>query len=312
MGITQELASLVPQRETLLTIGVFDGIHLGHCYLLKNLIQRAKEEDLLSGVVTFDPHPQSVLHPYNQLPWLSNLKNRVKSLQELGINLVAVLSFTPEVSQLGARQFISLLKKYLRMRGLMTGPDSALGKGREGNADLLCSLGQEMGFSVETIAPFTVDGEIVSSTLIRQALAQGNMIKVENLMGHRFCLVGKVITADKRGGALGFPTANLDVQAEQALPGNGVYATVTQVGGKQFASATNVGTRPTFEEDAKWVETHLLNYEGDLYGREIRIEFVQKLREELRFTSPEKLRAQIGKDIREVEALIEAKGLLRI
>jgi riboflavin kinase/FMN adenylyltransferase len=301
---------LVPQRETLLTIGVFDGIHLGHCYLLKNLIQRAKEEDLLSGVVTFDPHPQSVLHPHNQLPWLSNLKNRVKSLQELGINLVAVLSFTPEVSQLGARQFISLLKKYLRMRGLMTGPDSALGKGREGNADLLCSLGQEMGFSVETIAPFTVDGEIVSSTLIRQALAQGNMIKVENLMGHRFCLVGKVITADKRGGVLGFPTANLDVQ--QALPGNGVYATVTQVGGKQFASATNVGTRPTFEEDAKWVETHLLNYEGDLYGREIRIEFVQKLREELRFTSPEKLRAQIGKDIREVEALIEAKGLLRI
>lgn len=312
MGITQELASLVPQRETLLTIGVFDGIHLGHCYLLKNLIQRAKEEDLLSGVVTFDPHPQSVLHPHNQLPWLSNLKNRVKSLQELGINLVAVLSFTPEVSQLGARQFISLLKKYLRMRGLMTGPDSALGKGREGNADLLCSLGQEMGFSVETIAPFTVDGEIVSSTLIRQALAQGNMIKVENLMGHRFCLVGKVITADKRGWVLGFPTANLDMPAQQALPGNGVYATVTQVGGKQFASATNVGTRPTFEEDAKWVETHLLNYEGDLYGREIRIEFVQKLREELRFTSPEKLRAQIGKDIREVEALIEAKGLLRI
>jgi riboflavin kinase/FMN adenylyltransferase len=312
MGITQELANLVPRKETFLTIGVFDGIHLGHRYLLKKLIQRAREENLLSGVVTFDPHPQSVLHPHDQLPWLTNLENRVKSLQELGINLVAVLSFTPEVSQLGAQQFISLLKKYLKMRGLMMGPDSTLGKGREGNTDLLHSLGQEMGFSVETIAPFTVDGEIVSSTLIRQALTQGSMEKVENLLGHRFYLTGRVITGGKRGEALGFPTANLDVQAEQALPGNGVYATVTQMGGKQFASATNVGTRPTFDEGVKLVETHLLNYEGDLYGREIRIEFVQKLREELRFTSPEKLREQMGNDIREVEALIEAKGLLRI
>lgn len=312
MGIAQELAKLVPTRETFLTIGVFDGIHTGHCYLLKNLMRRAEEKNLLSGAVTFDPHPQSVLHPHNQLPWLSDLKNRVKSLKELGINLVAALSFTPEVSQLSAREFVSLLKKYLRMRGLMIGPDFALGRGQEGDANLLRSLGQEMEFSVETIPPFTVDGEIVSSTLIRQALAQGNMTKVEKLMGRHFYLVGKVITSGKRGRALGFPTANLDMQAQQALPSNGVYATVAQVDGKQFASATNIGTRPTFREGEKWVETHLLNYKGDLYGKEIRIEFVQKLREELCFASPEELRAQIGKDIQEVEALSKAKGLLKI
>ena len=304
MGIVEELANLAPTRETLLTIGVFDGIHTGHRYLLENLMRRAEEKNLLSGAVTFDPHPQSVLYPHNQLPWLSDLKDRVNTLKELGINLVAVLSFTPEVSQLSAREFVSLLKKYLRMRGLMIGPDFALGRGREGNADLLRSLGQEMGFSVEIMPPFTVDGEVASSTLIRQALARGDMGKVEKLMGRHFYLVGKVITAGKRGRALGFPTANLDMPAQQALPGNGVYATVTQVDGKQFASATNIGTRPTFREGEKWVETHLLNYKGNLYGKEIRIEFVQKLREELCFTSPEELRTQIGKDIGEVKATL--------
>jgi len=304
MRIIQELASLSPQKETLLTIGVFDGIHLGHQYLLRNLMQRAREEGLLSGVVTFDPHPQSVLHPHRQLPWLITLRNRIKMIEELGINLVALLSFTPELSQLSAREFTGLLKKYLRMRGLMVGPSSAFGKGREGNAEVLSSLGLEMGFSVETLPPFTIDGEIVSSTLIRQALAKGDMARVQKLMGRRFCL--------KRGQSLGFPTANLDVQAEQALPRNGVYATVTDVGGKQFASATNIGTRPTFKQDRKWVETHLINYEGNLYGREINIAFVQKLREELRFTSPEELRAQIAKDIQRVEALMQSRDPQRI
>jgi riboflavin kinase/FMN adenylyltransferase len=308
MGIAQERTSLAPRRETLLTIGVFDGIHTGHRFLLRNLTQRAMEKNLLSGVVTFDPHPQSVLYPHNQLLRLSDLKDRVKSLKELGINIVAVLPFTSEVSQLSAREFVSLLKTYLRMRGLMIGPDFALGRGREGNASLLRSLGQEMEFSVETVPPFTIDGEVVSSTLIRQALAQGNMTRVGKLMGRHFCLQGEVVTTDKRGRTLGFPTANLDMPAQQALPGDGVYATVSQVDGKRFASATNIGTRPTFGENKKWVETHLLNYKGDLYGKEIRIEFVQKLREEQRFTSPEELRTQIEKDILQAETIL-AKDL---
>lgn len=304
MRIAQELAKLVPQRETLLAVGVFDGVHAGHRYLLENLKRQAKKKNLLSGVVTFNPHPQSVLHPYSQLPWLNDLKDRVKSLQELGLDLVAVLSFTPEASKLSAREFITLLKRYLKMRGLMVGPDFALGRGREGDTNLLRSLGKEMEFSVETIPPFTVDGEIVSSTLIRQALAQGNMTKVEKLMGRHFYLVGKVITATKRGRALGWPTANLDIESQQTLPSNGVYATVAQVDGKQFASATNIGTRPTFGEGEKAVETHLLNYEGDLYTKEISIEFLQKLRDEQHFATPEKLKAQIRKDIREVETIL--------
>jgi riboflavin kinase/FMN adenylyltransferase len=309
MEIEQELANVVPQGESLLTIGVFDGVHAGHRHLLRKLQQRAAERKLLSGVVTFNPHPQSVLHPHEQLPWLSNLEDRVRALEELGVNIVAVLTFTPKVAQLSAREFMSLLKKHLKMRGIMVGPDFALGRGGEGNINLLRALGCEMDFSVEALRPYTINGEVVSSTLIRQTLAQGDMRRVEMLMGHYFYLRGKVITSDKRGRALGFPTANLDIEPQQALPGNGIYATIAQVDvaqvhGKRFPSATNVGTRPTFGEGKKMVETHLIQYKGDLYGKEIRVEFVQKLRDEQRFPSPKELMIQIGKDIHEVEAIL--------
>jgi riboflavin kinase/FMN adenylyltransferase len=304
MEIEQELANIGPQGETLLTIGVFDGVHAGHRYLLETLQQQAAEKNLLSGVVTFNPHPQSVLHPHNQLLWLSDPEDRVKSLQKLGINLVAVLTFTPEVAQLSAQEFTSLVKKHLRMRSIMVGPDFTLGRGQEGNIHLLRALGREMKFSVEVIPPYTINGEVVSSTLIRQALTQGDMGKVRRLMGHYFQIGGKVIASDRRGRILGFPTANLDIKPQQALPGNGIYATITQVDDKQFPSATNIGTRPTFGEGEKNVETHLLNYKGDLYGKEIRVEFMQKLRDEQRFPSSEELKAQIRKDIREVDAIL--------
>jgi len=308
MEIEQELANINPQGETLLTIGVFDGVHAGHRYLLKKLQQRAAEKNLLSGVVTFNPHPQSVLQPHNQLPWLNSLEDRVKAFRELGINIVAVLTFTPKVAQLSAREFISLIKKQLRMRGIMVGPDFTLGRGGEGNINLLRALGREMKFSVEVIPPYTINGEIVSSTLIRRALAQGDMRKVERLMGRHFHLRSKVITSDKRGRVLGFPTANLDIRPQQALPGNGIYATIAQVDGKQFPSATNIGIRPTFGEGEKTVETHFLDYKGNLYGKDIRLEFVQKLRDEQRFPSSKELKVQIEKDVREVEAIL-AKDL---
>ena len=308
MEIEQELSNITPQGETLLTIGMFDGVHAGHRYLLEKLHQRAAEKNLLSGVVTFNPHPESVLHPHNQLPWLSSLEDRIKAFQELDINIVAVLTFSPKVAQLSAREFVSLVKKQLRMRGIMVGPDFTLGRGREGNISLLHALGREMQFSVEVIPPYTIDGEIVSSTLIRQALVQGDMRRVERLMGRYFHLGGKVTTSDKRGRVLGFPTANLDIKPQQALPDNGIYATIAQVDGKQFPSATNIGIRPTFGEGEKTVETHLLNYKGDLYGKDMRLEFVQKLRDEQRFPSPEELKVQIEKDVREVEAIL-AKDL---
>jgi len=304
MGIEQELVNIAPERETLLTVGVFDGVHAGHRYLIKRLNQQAQENGLLSGVVTFNPHPQSALHPHSRLPWLSSLEDRIKSLRELGVGLVAVLSFTPDVAQLSAREFVALLKKYLKMNSLIICPDLALGRKREGAANLLGALGQEMGFNMAVMCPFTVNGEIASSSLIRQALAQGDMIKVERLMGRYFTLSAKVISTDKRGRVLGFPTANLDIKPGQALPNNGVYGTITGVDGKQFASATNIGTRPTFGNSEKTVETHLLAYEGDLYGKELEVKFICKLRDEKRFASPEELKTQIEEDVKKVRTIV--------
>ena len=299
-----ELASAAPQRESLLTIGVFDGVHAGHRYLLNKLRQRAAEKNLLSGVVTFNPHPQSVLHPGKHLPWLNSLEDRIEAFRNLGIDIIAVLTFTPEVAQLGARDFMYLLKEYLKMEGIVVGPDFALGRGKEGNIEALQTLGTEMDFTVEVVPAFTVDGEVVSSTRIRQALTQGDMKKIRDLMGRHFFLRGKVITSDKRGRTLGFPTANLEVSRQQALPGNGIYATITQVDDKRFRSATNIGTRPTFGEGKRTVETHLLGFKGDLYDREIRVEFVQKVRDELRFPSAEELKVQMKEDVREVETIL--------
>lgn len=304
MEIEWELASAAPQRESLLTIGVFDGVHAGHRYLLNKLRQRAAEKNLLSGVVTFNPHPQSVLHPGKHLPWLNSLEDRIEAFRNLGIDIIAVLTFTPEVAQLGARDFMYLLKEYLKMEGIVVGPDFALGRGKEGNIEALQTLGTEMDFTVEVVPAFTVDGEVVSSTRIRQALTQGDMKKIRDLMGRHFFLRGKVITSDKRGRTLGFPTANLEVSRQQALPGNGIYATITQVDDKRFRSATNIGTRPTFGEGKRTVETHLLGFKGDLYDREIRVEFVQKVRDELRFPSAEELKVQMKEDVREVETIL--------
>ncbi len=304
MGIEQELANVTPQGETLLTIGVFDGVHAGHRYLLEELQERASRRNLLGGVVTFNPHPQSVLHPHNKLPWLTSLEDRVGVFRSLGISVVAVLTFTPKVAELSAREFISLLKRHLGMHGILVGPDFALGKSKAGNINLIRALGNEMEFSVYVVPPFRIDGEIVSSTLIRRTLAEGDMRKVTKLMGRRFYLEGKVTTREKRGRVLGFPTANLDIKPQQALPGNGIYATIAYVEGKHFHSATNIGVRPTFGSGEEMVETHLLNYKGNLYDKSIRIEFIQKIRDEQRFPSSEELKTQIEKDIREVEAIL--------
>ncbi|MDY7018650.1 MAG: riboflavin biosynthesis protein RibF, partial [Chloroflexota bacterium] len=242
------------------------------------------------------------------LPWLTDVEEKVKLLYETDMDWVAVISFTLELAQLRAREFIPLLKNYLKMQSLLVGPDFTLGRNREGNIDLLRSLGQEMNFNVEAIAPFTRDGEMISSTLIRQALAQGDMTKVERLMGRHFYVISKIITADQRGHVLGFPTANLDIPSQQALPDNGVYATIAHVDGQIFASATNIGIRPTFGNNKKTVETHLLNYAGNLYGKKLKIEFVQKLREEHNFASPEELKTQISKDIRQIEIILSRES----
>ena len=306
MQVEEELAQLSPSKDMLFAIGVFDGVHLGHKHLLSQLTERARQEDWLSGVITFRQHPQAVLSPQTKLPCLTDLAQRVRLLKEEGIDAVITLSFTPELAQLGTRQFVGLLKKYLRMRGLVIGPDFALGRNREGDVDTLCALGKEMDFSVTVVPPLVIDSEMVSSTAIRNALAEGNMKGVASLLGRPFSLHGLVVTGVGRGAELGFPTANLDVDPQQALPPDGVYATWAYIDDSAYQTMTNIGRRPTFDNGEHTVEVYLLDYHGDLYGQELRIDIVERLRNEERFDTADELKKQVAEDVKQGRAILNS------
>jgi len=308
MQVEEELAELSPEKDMLLTIGVFDGVHLGHKYLLSQLTECARQQDLLSGVVTFRQHPQEVLSPQTRLPFLTDLAERTNLLKSEGIEAIVTLSFTSELAQLSARQFVSLLKRYLRMRGLVIGPDFTLGRNRAGNIDSLRTLGQDMNFTVTVIPPIMINGEVVSSTAIRNALANGDMKKVLNLAGHPFSLSGRVTSGAGRGLDLGFPTANLDIVPEQALPADGVYATWAYIDGKAFKSMTNVGKHPTFGGSQRIVEVYVLDYHSDLYRHELKIDIMARLRSEERFDTVDELKKQITEDIKQGRAILNSRG----
>lgn len=305
----EELTRHSPGKDTLLTIGVFDGVHLGHKYLISQLVEFAGTRDLLPGVVTFRQHPQEVLFPQTKLPFLTDLEERSRLLEKEGVALVVPLSFTREWAELGARRFVELLMKHLRMRGLVIGADFALGRGREGDTEALRLLGREMSFSVDVVPAVKLNGEVVSSTVIRQALAEGDMAKVRRMVGRDFSLHGRVVTGVGRGAGMGIPTANLDIDPEHAIPLDGVYATRAYIDGRSYHSMTNIGRNPTFGNSERGVEVYIIDYSGDLYGREVRIDIVERLRDEERFSSAEELKKQIAEDVKKGKAILDARGV---
>ena len=308
MVVEAELARFSPDKDMLLTIGVFDGVHLGHKDLISQLVAQARQQDLLSGVVTFRQHPQEVLQPQTRLPFLTDLTERSNLLKGEGVAVIIPLTFTAESAQLSARQFVDLLKKYLRMRGLVIGPDFALGRNREGNASTLCTLGKEMGFSVMVVPAVMINGEVVSSTAIRKALADGDMKKVRSLAGRPFSLHGQVVTGAGRGIALGFPTANLDIAPEQAVPADGVYATWAYIDGRTYPSMTNIGQNPTFNDRKRAAEVYVVDYQSDLYGHELKIDIVERLRDEKKFNTVAELKKQIAEDVKRGKAILNSEG----
>ena len=308
MPVEEELARLSPEKDTLLTIGVFDGVHLGHKYLISQLKEHARRQNLLAGVVTFRQHPQEVLSPQTKLPFLTDLDERTNLLKNEGVDTIITLSFTREFAQLSAREFVSLLQKHLRMRGIVIGPDFALGQNREGNANTLRTLGHDMNFSVTVVPPIMINDEVASSTAIRKALANGDMKKVHQLIGRSFSLHGRVITGAGRGAELGFRTTNLNIDPEQALPADGVYATWAYVDDKAYQSMTNIGKRPTFGNSERIVEVYLLNYHGDLYGHELKIDIIERLRDEKQFDTAEELKKQIMEDVNQGRAILNPGG----
>jgi riboflavin kinase/FMN adenylyltransferase len=307
--VEEELAKFSPEKDTIVTIGVFDGVHLGHKELISELLKQAGEKNLFSAVVTFRQHPEYMLLSKTKLPYLTDIKTRITLLKNEGIDIIVPLSFTKELAGLDARRFIGLLQEHLRMRGMVIGSDFALGKAREGDKDNLRKLGKELGFSVTVVPPLEINGEVVSSTTIRKAMAEGNMEKVRKLTGRYFSLHGKVVTGAGRGEGLGFPTANLNVNSGQALPPDGVYAGLAHINGEIYQTMTNIGKDPTFGGNERTVEAYLLDYHGDLYGYELTVDFVAKLRNEKKFASADDLKKQVAEDVRQGKSILESTGV---
>ncbi len=291
-----------------LSIGVFDGVHLGHQALIAETVRQANEINALAGVVTFAGHPRQVLGKHKELPHLTSLEQRTKLLEAAGIDRVIKLSFTKELASLPAGDFIGLLIKFLSMKSLVVGPDFALGKGREGNIEALKKLGKTLEFRVTVVPPRLKNGHKVSSTLIRKAMAESNMALVHDLLGRYFSLEGKVERGEGRGATLGIPTANLEIVPGQALPADGVYATIACIENKPIPSITNIGTRPTFGGGRRTVETHLLDFSGQLYGQVLEIAIIEQIRPEQKFATAGELLIQIKEDIAEARRILDKTG----
>ena len=297
------------QRPTVLTLGVFDGLHLGHQLIMRTVVERARAIGAVPTAITFDPHPRSVLHPESSPPLLQTLDQKVEGFGVLGIEQTIVVRFTEEFSRIRAEEFLDdVVKDRLQAREVYLGKGFAFGHNREGNIELLQRLGEQLGFVAGEVPEVRLRGQRVSSSKVRDLLARGRVNLARRMLGRPYGVEGRVIRGNERGHTLGFPTANLHPQ-NRVIPANGVYVTGTLIDGQWRRSVTNIGTRPTFESGTEpSVETFVMNWSGDLYGDVIRVRFLYRLRDEKKFASLESLKAQIEKDVARADDYFERAG----
>ncbi len=291
----------VRQRLTrpVVTIGNFDGVHRGHQALLAKSRERAQAIDGTSMAMTFEPHPMRVLRPAANLPLITPLPQKLELIARQGIEVTLCIRFDEHFAQLSADDFVDkLLVQRLGVAEVVVGYNFNFGKKGLGDTELLKTKAQNHGFQVHVVGPVMVGGRPVSSTRVRQVVAECDLTAARRLLGRHYCIAGRVISGHGRGGRLlGFPTANLKVM-DELLPGSGVYAVLVETdGGELLQGVTNIGSNPTFADGGLNVETHLLDFKGDLYGRDIRLHFVEYLRPERKFASPAELAEQIGRDV---------------
>jgi riboflavin kinase/FMN adenylyltransferase len=281
------------------TIGSFDGVHLGHQSLIKQLVEQAHAVGELAVVVTFWPHPATFFQRAPLAYALTSPVERRDLLTSLGVDGVLTLTFDKALANLDAEAFLGELREQVDMTRLLVGPNFALGKGRGGDAKTLVEIGKNMGFNVTVVEPLVSGGEMVSSSLIRLDLSASKVRKATEKLGRPYSLSGKIVHGEHRGTRLGVPTANLELLPERLIPANGVYATRAWLDGKTYIAATNIGVRPTFENPlpAPRVEPHLLDIQEHLYGQDLKLEFIEFLRPEVKFESSDALVAQIQLDI---------------
>lgn len=299
MKVHHNIDEFFTNLQVVLTQGTFDGVHYGHQQILKKLVADAKDVDGESVLLTFYPHPRLVLYPNdNDLKLLSTLNEKIALVEELGVDHLVVLPFTKELSRLSPEMFVrSILVDRLKVSKLIIGYDHRFGRNREGSLQDMQGFAREYGFELEEIRAQDIDDCIVSSTKIRNALLAGNVMEAENLLGRPYSISGVVVHGTKQGKLLGYPTANIEVNSEYKLiPANGVYAVKIKLADRIYGGMLNIGDNPTFI-DKKWsIEVHIFEFQKDIYNQTVEISFIQKMRDELKFASKEKLIQQLKLD----------------
>jgi len=293
-------------ERTVVTIGNFDGVHLGHREIFRRVIREAQRLRALSTVVTFDPHPLKVLAPEQAPRLLNTAEEKERLIRASCIDLLVILPFDQRLAAMEPEDFVrDVLVGRLRVAKLIVGHDYAFGRGRKGDVGFLLQAGERHGFAVEQMAPIMYEGQVFSSTLVRRCLGAGDVRGVVALLGRHFNLEGRVVKGANRGRKLGFPTANL-LTDKEILPRPGVYAVKVKLDETCYDGVMNIGFNPTFGLERISLEVHLLDFSGDLYGRSLRVYFVDRLRDELVFSSAGELAAQIRRDIGEARRILAA------
>lgn len=305
MATATELSSLKPNADTYLAVGKFDGVHLGHHHLLAPMVRSARDAGARSAVITLHPNPVEVLAPSRHVEYLVTIDARVKWLSELGVDEVIVKTFDATVAQTPARRFIENILSHVRMKQLWAGPGFALGKGREGTVDFLSELGRELGYSVQIVEPLFIGGDVVSGTRIRNLLRAGSIPEATILLGRLPRLPGVVVPGAGRGHDLGYPTANIEPVPQLVVPSNGIYVVRVEIERNIFPGVASIGVRPTFENDGgRTIEVHIFDFDRDIYGAELELEFVARLRDELKFSRVEALIEQMDRDVANAHAFL--------
>ncbi|HVS21404.1 MAG TPA: bifunctional riboflavin kinase/FAD synthetase [Pyrinomonadaceae bacterium] len=297
-------------RPTVLTLGVFDGLHLGHQLIMQTVVERARTVGAVPTVITFEPHPRAVLHPESAPPLLQTFDQKIEALGVLGIEQTIVIHFDKAFAEIGAGDFLrDVVTDRLHAKEVYLGRGFAFGHNREGNIDLLRTVSQSLGFFADEVGEVRLRGRRASSSRIRELLHQGRVNLARRMLGRPYGVEGRVVRGANRGAKIGFPTANLHPQ-NRVIPRNGVYVTATLIDGQWRRSVTNIGTRPTFEIDTETsVETFVVNWSGDLYGDVVRVRFLHRLRDEKKFNSIEELKSQIERDVARAQDYFEHAGV---
>ncbi|NWF63993.1 MAG: bifunctional riboflavin kinase/FAD synthetase [Chloroflexi bacterium] len=298
----------VSLKNSYLTVGVFDGAHRGHREIIHKLVKDAHARNSPAAVLTFDPHPASVLSG-REIRCLTTPDERAELMAELGVDVVVTQRFTRDLSTVPAQEYMSRLKTHLGLAHLLIGYDFALGKGREGNAPRLTEIGLELGYTVEIVPALSDESGVISSTEIRKLVSVGNMTEAAKLLGYPYRMSGEVIHGAGRGKKINFPTANVAYAQSKAIPPNGIYACWARLGNERLMAATNIGLNPTFtpERTTPSLEAYLLDFDRDIYGESLTLEFIKRLRDEIRYTTVEALIEQIHKDVEQTRAILSAK-----